>query len=122
MPKGEPEHEDPGPCAVPRCRLADGHPGDCAFTAGEAAQAIGMKPNDLPPGVAAIREQDAARSAESFAWPYTLPEGLMPSERAAWLAANATPPYGQCNQTGGCVRKAGHAAAECSSKLPKAGT
>lgn len=84
-------------------------------------------PDALPPGVAAIREQDRAReSAEVMqaanVWPYTLPEGLMPSERAAWLAANATPPYGQCNQTGGCVRKAGHAAAECSSKLPKAGT
>lgn len=116
------QDEDPGPCAVVGCRLADGHPGDCALTAGEAAQAIGLRPAqpDLPPGVAAIREQDAARA--SAVWPYTLPEGLMPSERAAWLAGNAPAPYPQCGQTGGCVRKSGHPAAECSSKIAAAGT
>ena len=84
---------------------------------------------DLPPGVATIRAKDAERAkgtagtqAAAAAWPYTLPEGLMPSERAAWLSGNASPPYAQCERTGGCVRKSGHPAAECSSKITAAGT
>lgn len=87
-------------------------------------------PDALPPGVAAIRAKDAERADAGGVdeqpappvWPYTLPEGLMPSERAAWLAGNAPAPYPQCDRTGGCVRKSGHPPAACSSKITAAGT